>query len=408
MAIPLFRHWLKRRSLSATRARGTSLRPRSLRPWLELLESRLAPAVTTRTWTGLGADNSWKNAANWNNGAPVPGDKLIFQAGSLRRETNVNTFAAGTNFASISVEDGYVLSGARVVLNGDGITSVSGINLIQLDVDLTLASQSVDVQVGTLQIGNTIAGSINGTGGPLKQGIGTLILGRSNGYQGTTTITEGVVNIQNSSALGSVSGSTVVLVGATLELQNNIAIPAGERLSLGSASATAGTLRNVSGTNSWAGQVALRSKVPINKLKLLQKNFKRQQSSFSCRATFSTRAKGKKGAPQFRCWAVCVCRGERATNPNAREIVMKSITRALRRVRAPPGSGSSCPSCSCPTATSNQESFPLPLHRGYYAYRQIIIWAEWVTALVLWEDRPSSRSCGGLGSDDHSGLKGQG
>src|SRR5205814_8634735 len=58
----------------------------------------------------------------------------------------------------------------------------------------------------------------------------------------------------NSSALGSISGSTVILVGATLELQNNIAIPAGERLSLGSSAVASGTLRNVSGANSWAGR----------------------------------------------------------------------------------------------------------------------------------------------------------
>src|SRR4051812_29122151 len=41
---------------------------RHLRPGLEPLEPRLAPA--THTWTGKGPDNLWSDPLNWTNGTP--------------------------------------------------------------------------------------------------------------------------------------------------------------------------------------------------------------------------------------------------------------------------------------------------------------------------------------------------
>ena len=40
---------------------------RSRRPYLELLEGRLAPASSIDVWTGAGADVNWSTAANWSN-----------------------------------------------------------------------------------------------------------------------------------------------------------------------------------------------------------------------------------------------------------------------------------------------------------------------------------------------------
>ena len=36
---------------------------------IEILESRIAPAV--HTWTGLSGDNLWSNANNWSGGSPA-------------------------------------------------------------------------------------------------------------------------------------------------------------------------------------------------------------------------------------------------------------------------------------------------------------------------------------------------
>src|SRR5581483_10566662 len=84
--------------------------PRSLsspsrrRPWrLERLEDRAVPA--TATWDGGGADNHWTTPANWAGDiAPQPGDDLTFPAGAAQL-TNVNDFAAGTAFHSLTVAD---------------------------------------------------------------------------------------------------------------------------------------------------------------------------------------------------------------------------------------------------------------------------------------------------------------
>src|SRR5262245_32367385 len=91
-------------------------RKKRARLGVEALEHRLV--MTTHTWTGLGANNNWSTAANWDIGAPTgPDAVLVFPAGAARRDT-VNNFAAGTAFAAISVEGGYSLSGNRIRLGG--------------------------------------------------------------------------------------------------------------------------------------------------------------------------------------------------------------------------------------------------------------------------------------------------
>jgi fibronectin-binding autotransporter adhesin len=84
---------------------------------------------------------------------------------------------------------------------------------------------------------------------------GTTTLTAANTYTGETTISAGMLNITNSSALGSTAGGTTVASGATLQLQGSIAV-GNEPLSLaGSGFGGAGALKNVSGNNSFAGLV---------------------------------------------------------------------------------------------------------------------------------------------------------
>src|SRR5688572_27306761 len=63
-----------------------------IRPRLEVLEDRLAPAV--HEWTGQGANNLWSNASNWTNGSPaadVSGDiDLVFHS-NLTNAANLVT-----------------------------------------------------------------------------------------------------------------------------------------------------------------------------------------------------------------------------------------------------------------------------------------------------------------------------
>jgi len=74
----------------------------------------------TRTWTGAGTTNNWTVAANWQGGvAPKAGDDLVFPAGAARI-TNVNNYAAGTPFHSMSFSARYDVTGNGILLGGKG------------------------------------------------------------------------------------------------------------------------------------------------------------------------------------------------------------------------------------------------------------------------------------------------
>src|SRR5207247_337787 len=61
-------------------------------------------------------------------------------------------------------------------------------------------------------------GAIGGTGGFVKQGIGTLTLSGANNYSGATTVSAGILRASNSTALGS---NSAVTVNGTLDLDSN-------------------------------------------------------------------------------------------------------------------------------------------------------------------------------------------
>ena len=114
-------------------------------------------------------------------------------------------------------------------------------------------------------VSNTIfAGSITGVGGSLmKDGSGTLTLTGANAYSGLTTVTAGVLSIQNATALGTTDGFTTVGDGAALQLQGDIAVGA-EALTLnGTGISTTGALRNISGNNVYGGLLTLGSAARI-------------------------------------------------------------------------------------------------------------------------------------------------
>ena len=120
------RHWLrevKEKGFGATKARQS----RRFRPRVEDLEHRVAPAV--RIWDGvqdLGgatANANWTTASNWvGDIAPQAGDDLVFAAGAAQL-TNVNDFAAGTRFNTITISgSGYshLRQRHRAVRRADG------------------------------------------------------------------------------------------------------------------------------------------------------------------------------------------------------------------------------------------------------------------------------------------------
>ena len=86
-----------------------------------------------------------------------------------------------------------------------------------------------------------------------------MILSGANTYSGATTVNAGVLSVRHPSALGTTAGGTTVNTGGELQLQGGTAIGA-ESLTLnGSGASGNGALRNMSGNNSWAGNITVGS-----------------------------------------------------------------------------------------------------------------------------------------------------
>ena len=111
----------------------------------------------------------------------------------------------------------------------------------------------------------TTSGINTSTNGTLtKDGTGTLTITASGDYTGLTTVSAGVLNIQNANATGTTAGGVSVTSGAALQIQGGIAVGA-EALTLnGTGISSDGALRNISGDNSWSGDITLGSATRIN------------------------------------------------------------------------------------------------------------------------------------------------
>lgn len=102
------------------------------------------------------------------------------------------------------------------------------------------------------------------TGVLTKQGTGTVVLSGANTYDGATNINAGALNIRNNAGLGNTTGDTVVASSAALELEGGVSIAAGESLTLsGTGVSSNGALRNISGSNSYAGNITLNANTEI-------------------------------------------------------------------------------------------------------------------------------------------------
>ena len=110
----------------------------------------------------------------------------------------------------------------------------------------------------------TIAAPVTGYGELVKDGPGTLTLTAANSYTGSiyavanTEVTAGILNIQNSLALGDSTMGVTVDSGATLQMQGGIAVAATGNLYLaGNGVGGIGAFDNVSGDNFWSGPIVL-------------------------------------------------------------------------------------------------------------------------------------------------------
>ena len=179
-------------------------------------------------WTGLGGDNNWSTAANWDtNTAPTDGANLLFPSGASQ-PSNVNDLS-GMSFHSIEIDDkNYSISGNAITLtNGISSTYTSGASTFGLDTTLT-ATETFDVATGgTLDMSGVITVSNFGGGfGVTKTGGGTLEYSGSsaNQYNGGTVINAGTLVLAKADDVISSNGSVIVgdnTTGASLQVLGN-------------------------------------------------------------------------------------------------------------------------------------------------------------------------------------------
>lgn len=214
-------------------------------------------AQTTRTWDGLGTSSVWNDGGNWGGTAPVAGDTLVF-SGTGAQCTNANDLAADTSFAGITFASGtrnYLLTGNRITLGGSVTNNSASPQRINFDMVLDAT------KTFCLTNGNLFAnGALSGVGGLALTGGKLLYLTGTNSYQGETLISNGVVQIWNNQALGSVDGGTYIWnnggsASPRLDLAN--VCVTGETVTVCGKGNNNGALQAVSGSNTWAGKVVL-------------------------------------------------------------------------------------------------------------------------------------------------------
>ena len=258
-------------------------RLKSRRLFLERLEER--SLLATIIWDGGGGDNKWSTALNWvDNVAPVQDDNLIFPASGVQH-TNRNDYADGTRFRSITVSaadyvitqdttnsivllEGFVYNGAAA---GASFTAPLTLGAAQT---FYSANDGASITLGPVTTGNlqqlsidgrgnmVIGGALSGTGALAKSGDGTLTLAVDNpAYQGIITITQGEIKAQASGSLGAATAGTIVREGGVVLIEGSgLSIPEPLSINLygsGFDLSTLGAIRNVSGTNTLSGNIAL-------------------------------------------------------------------------------------------------------------------------------------------------------
>src|SRR5437879_1078543 len=179
----------------------------------------------------------------------------------LSNATNSYTGATTINGGTLRLgAAGAIPSGSAVVL-----ANTAGVVLDLNDSFTTIGSLAgggttggtVTLGAATLTTGGdntstTYAGVISGTGGLTKVGAGTFTLGGANTYTGTTTINAGTLVAAANNALGTNAGGTSVANGATLGFSGGITYSTSEPVAL-----NGGTIRNVSGTNTFTAAATL-------------------------------------------------------------------------------------------------------------------------------------------------------
>jgi fibronectin-binding autotransporter adhesin len=173
-------------------------------------------------------------------------------------QLDLNNF--NESIGTLSMTGGNVTTGTGTLTLGGNVTGNAAASTATITGLLALGgNRSFMINDGAVAVDMNITAAVSGAFSFTKAGSGELVLSGANSYTGLTTVSSGVLNIQNSSGLGTTASGTTISLGAALQLQGGIAVGT-EAITLnGSGIASDGALRSISGNNSYAGVVTFGS-----------------------------------------------------------------------------------------------------------------------------------------------------
>jgi fibronectin-binding autotransporter adhesin len=197
--------------------------------------------ISTGLWTGLGADNNWGTAANWdNNAVPIFPHALTF-AGNTRLNNNNNLTGITVTGITFSNNAGaFILGGNGISLGGSIGFSANPVAAVTQTINFPMTwtgSETIDTPSnGDLTLGGPISSSVDTS--LVKLDAGSLILDGTNSIlswdlNGGTTIIGGTTTLNgdgnsrmylgDGDALGNCTGTMIIEPGAVLTISGSFA-----------------------------------------------------------------------------------------------------------------------------------------------------------------------------------------
>src|SRR6266705_3403479 len=189
--------------------------------------------------------------------------------------SGANTYTGATAISAGTLQLGAtnaVPSGSAVTVSGGAIFDLRGFSdaigsLAGAGTVTSGAAGAVVLTAGGNNSSTTFSGVMqngSGTVALTKTGTGTLTLSGANTYSGATTVSAGVLDVQNNTALGATAGATTVAGGAALQLDGSGLVVAEPVTLNGTGIAGGGALRQLANTNTWSGAITLGSAARVN------------------------------------------------------------------------------------------------------------------------------------------------